>query len=78
MFYYPINAAHIHLVLNHIPIILLGLCVVLLIFGLVGGNREVLKVSLWILIMAAIIIIPVYLSGGPTARSVFGTPGLNT
>ncbi len=57
------NAVHIHLLLNHIPILgtLFGL--LLLLYALVRGNDDIKKVSFGIFFITGLITIPVFLSG---------------
>lgn len=58
-----IDAVHIHLLLNHFPIV--GYLIILFIFlhGIYRKNEEFNFVSLWFLIFLSIITIIVYFSG---------------
>jgi len=69
-----LNAAHIHLLLNHLPIIgtLVGL--LLLAAALLRKSDELNRVSFAAFIVTALITIPVYLTGEPTANIVEKLP----
>lgn len=64
------TAAHIHLLLNHIPIlgVLFGL---LLLYGTIKKTREIKKANLVTFIVAAILTVPVFFSGVSTARVIY-------
>ncbi len=70
------NIAHLHLLLNHIPVIgtLLGLG--LLIFALLRKNEEIKRVSLGVFLVVAILTIPTYLSGGAAEKAIEHLPGV--
>jgi uncharacterized membrane protein len=70
------NAAHVHLLLNHIPLICAALAILLLAFGVLRKSAEFKKVGLWIFVIAALITIPVYLTGEPTEEIVEHLPGV--
>jgi uncharacterized membrane protein len=70
------NAAHIHLLLNHIPLIGAAVAILLLAVGVVRKSAELKKTSLWIFVIAALVTIPVYLSGEPTEGVVEHLPGV--
>lgn len=71
------TAAHIHLLLNHIPILgtLFGLIV--LLYAFVRDSDEVMKVSLGTFVVTALITIPVYLTGDGAAEIVAKLPGVS-
>jgi uncharacterized membrane protein len=70
------DGAHLHLMLNHIPLLgtIFGLPV--LIAGLVLKNHVLRNAGLIILVMAAIFAIPVYLTGEPAEEIVEHLPGV--
>jgi uncharacterized membrane protein len=72
-----LNSAHIHLLLNHLPIIgtLFGL--LLLSAALLRKSDELKRTGLVTFILTALITIPVYLSGDPTAGIVEKLPGVS-
>lgn len=71
------NGAHLHLVLNHVPVILAPVGLVILTLGLLRRSAEVLKVGLGVIVAAALFTVPTYLSGGAAADVVGDLPGVN-
>lgn len=71
------NQAHIHLLLNHIPLIVAGVAALLLAFALVRKSAELKRVSLGLFVIAALITIPVYLTGEPAEEIVENLPGVS-
>jgi len=71
------TAAHIHLLLNHIPILgsIFGLLV--LIYAMLRRSDEARKICLATFVITALITIPVYLSGDGTAQIVSPLPGVS-
>ena len=72
------DAAHIHLLLNHIPILgtLFGL--LLLLYGMLKRSYEIEKASFGVFVITALITIPVFLTGGGAAGIVHNLPGVST
>lgn len=66
------NAAHLHLVLNHFPIIGTAIAIFVLIIGIMKKSDDVKKVSVLILILTALVTIPVYLSGENAEAKIEG------
>jgi uncharacterized membrane protein len=58
------NAPHIHLLINHLPIIGLIIGILVLIFGLFGKKQVVLSVGLWITLIAGFSSYPTMFTGG--------------
>lgn len=71
------SAAHIHLLLNHIPILGTIFALLLLVYGMVRKSDEVKRASLWAFVLTALITIPVYLTGDGTAEIVGNLPGVS-
>jgi uncharacterized membrane protein len=71
------TGAHLHLVLNHIPILgtLFGL--ILLFLGVSKGNRTLQKAGLATFIVVALICIPVFLTGEPAEHLAEKFPGFS-
>ena len=71
------NATHIHLLLNHFPIVgtLIGSC--LLMWGIIKNQNNYKAIASFILLMMAIIAIPVYLTGEPAEESVEKLAGVS-
>lgn len=57
------NAAHLHLILNQIPVLGAVIAAVLLTLALFFRREVLTKASLWALGVAAVVGVPVYLSG---------------
>ncbi len=71
------NGAHLHLMINHVPIIGLALCLALLLAGQWRKNPELLRAGLVALVIVALISIPVYLSGEPAEEIIEELPGMS-
>ena len=71
------SAAHVHLLLNHIPILgsIFGLLV--LCYGMLRKSNEIKKTSLGVLVITALLTIPVYLTGDGAAEIVGSLPGVS-
>ncbi|MBK7434761.1 MAG: hypothetical protein IPI66_13290 [Chitinophagaceae bacterium] len=71
------NSTHLHLLLNHFPIIgtLIGSC--LLIWGIIRKQESVKFSAALILTFMAVIAIPVYLTGEPTEETVEDLAGVS-
>jgi hypothetical protein len=70
------NWAHLHLALNHVPVI--GLPIVLLLLGwaIVRRSAELLKASFGLIILLAVITVIVQVTGEPAEELVEGLPGV--
>lgn len=71
------NAAHWHLVLNHIPLIGIGFVILLMIIALIRKSSELITVSLIFTILVALWAIPAYLTGEPAEEIVEDMPGIS-
>ena len=71
------SAAHLHLMLNHIPFLGLVFGAVLLAYGLWRGAEDVQKASLGLLAVAGLSAIAVYLTGEPAEKIVEGLSGVS-
>lgn len=58
------NAVHIHLAINHIPVLGAGLGAVLLLWDLLFKRDELRKFTLVLMVFVAIVSVPAYFSGG--------------
>jgi hypothetical protein len=70
----PLDAAHVHLMLNHAPVIGAPLLLLLLTIGLVRGSRELVTVSLVLVVGLAVVTSLVYVTGEPTEELVERAP----
>jgi len=71
------NGAHIHLLLNHIPILgsLFALC--LLLYGIFDKSESVIKASLVTLVVTGLVGIPVFITGEEAKHIVEPIIGIN-
>jgi hypothetical protein len=59
------NTAHLHLMVNHLPVIATPLVAVLLVWGLWRRSREVIRVAVGAAVIIAAASYPVFLTGEP-------------
>lgn len=71
------NAAQIHLALNHVPLFLSLIGGGILLLGMIRKNESFKNLSLYFLIAAALFTIPVFLTGEGTEELVEHLPGVN-
>lgn len=69
------NLAHIHLILNHVPVIGIPVALAFLLFGLFSRNRPTQYFALMILAALAAIALPVYFTGEPAEKAIGHLPG---
>lgn len=71
------NAAHVHLMLNHVP--LFGAAAVSILFGvaLVRRQQGVARAGLVLALLTALVTIVVYLTGEPAEELVENLPGIS-
>lgn len=66
---------HAHLILNHFPIVGSLFALILLVYAVIKNSRELKWVSLWSLVILALITLPVYYSGLQAVTLVPDAPG---
>jgi hypothetical protein len=71
----PVTAAHVHLALCHVPIMAILFGLGWLAFGVWRGSRDIQKAALAMFVMAAVLAVPLYLTGGTAAGVIKGLPG---
>ncbi len=71
------NWAHVHLMLNHIPVIGIGFAVLLLAVSIVRRNHELITVALVFVTLVSFWAIPAYLTGEPAEEVVEDLPGVS-
>ena len=71
------NATHIHLMMTHLPVIGTFAGLGLLVFGLARRSQELKKTAFGMLAIAALLAVPVYLSGEPAEDIVERIPGVS-
>ena len=67
---------HVHLLLNHIPVIGTLLALLLLLVAFVRKSDELKKVTLCLFVLIALVTIAVYLTGDPAQDMVENIPGV--
>jgi hypothetical protein len=68
--------AHVHLALNHVPVIGLPIVVLLLLWGLLRRNAELIRASFGLLVLLALVTLVVQLTGEPAEELVEDLPGV--
>ncbi len=68
--------AHLHLALNHVPVIGLPIVLLLLAWALVRRSSELTRASFGLLTLLAIVTLVVQLTGEPAEELVEGLPGV--
>ena len=69
------NIVHLHLLLNHVPVIGIVFVIWLLSFALVRGSGELTRASFGFLALLGVISLVVYLTGEPAEESIERLPG---
>ncbi|HEX8551007.1 MAG TPA: hypothetical protein VF681_05570 [Abditibacteriaceae bacterium] len=69
------NAAHWHLLLNHIPILGVMFGAALLLYAVARRSDEVARVSLGVFILCALVVVPTYFTGEPAQASLQDATG---
>lgn len=69
-----IPAAHVHLLLNHVPVIGSLFALGLLAWGLWRRSEELQRAALGAVVVVALMTIPTYLSGEPAWEDIMGLP----
>lgn len=70
------NSAHVHLILNHFPVIGTGIVVFILIYGVFSNNEKIKKIGLMMTVLISLITIPVFISGDNAKGIVKGMEGI--
>lgn len=68
--------AHVHLLLNHLPIIITALGLVLLGAAMIGRSATLIRTAFAFFVAAAVVTLPTYLTGEPAATVINGLPGV--
>jgi hypothetical protein len=73
----PANAAHWHLVLNHLPVVGSLAALLLMTWAFLKNTDEPKRIALAALVLVAIISVPTFLTGEPSERLLKGLPGIS-
>jgi hypothetical protein len=71
------NLTHLHLALNHVPVLGTAFALALLVLGIWRKSNEVKKTALCAFVAIAIMAMPAYLTGEPAEDGVEGPPGVS-
>ena len=71
------NPAWVHLVLNHIPVVAIGVGLLVLAAAMVRNSVEMTRAALGIFVLAALAAIPTYLTGEPAEEVVEHLSGVS-
>lgn len=71
------NQTHLHLLLNHVPVLGTAFGLGLLAFGLGRQSEDLKKAALVVFVLAALLAVPVYLTGEPAEDAVKALPGVS-
>jgi uncharacterized membrane protein len=72
-----INLVHVHLLLNHVPVIAVPIAMVLLAMAIHRESSEVAKSAMLLMFATAIVTIVVFLTGEPAEELVEKLPGIS-
>jgi uncharacterized membrane protein len=70
------NMAHLHLILNHLPVLGPVFGLVILAIGLGKKNDALKRLALGVLVISALVAVPAYLTGEPAEDGVKGVAGV--
>jgi uncharacterized membrane protein len=73
-----VNAAHLHLILNHVPVLGTLIALLLLITALVEKSEDLRRAALALFVGVALMAVPVFLSGEPAEELVERLPGVTS
>ena len=71
------NATHLHLLLNHVPVVGTAFALVFLGYGLAKNSNDLKFAAYVALVAVGLLAIPVYLTGEPAEDSVKSLPGVS-
>lgn len=70
------NPAHLHIILNHIPVIGIPFGIAILSYGFLRRNAQIRTLGLLVFVVIALITIPTYLAGKAAEDMVEHLPGV--
>ncbi len=73
---FSMNWPHVHLMINHIPVIGVPGAILLLVYSLLRRSEEVKMVSFGLFVLIALMTLAVYFTGGAAAKAVENLPGV--
>jgi hypothetical protein len=70
------NSAHLHLILNHFPVIGTMMVVLVLAYAVFINNDKIKKLGMFLLVLIGLITIPVFMTGDKAASIIKGNDGV--
>jgi hypothetical protein len=74
--YRSMNLTHLHLALNHVPVLGTVFGLALFAYALWRKNNDIEKVALGVFVLAALLAIPTYFTGEPAEETIKSLPGV--
>lgn len=71
------NAAHMHLLLNHFPLVGFVFSLILLSVGLFRANDGYIKAGILVILISGLLAVPTYLLGEPAEKVIKSLPGFS-
>lgn len=71
------NIVHLHLLLNHVPVVGAALGAVLLAYAVIRHSSEVAKLTLTLFAMLAVVTVAVFFTGEPAEEAIEHLPGFS-
>ena len=70
------NLVHLHLLMNHLPVLGVPFGLILLCAGMLRRSDELKKAALLVFVVASLLLVPVYFTGEPAEEGVENLPGV--
>ncbi len=71
------NAAHLHLIFNHVPVVGLMFALAFFLIAILRGKDILIKAALWMILLVALSTIPAYLTGEPAHEYIDDMAGVS-
>jgi hypothetical protein len=72
-----VNYPHLHLMINHLPILGSVFALLLVLWGTARGSREVRRLALWVALLAGLSVYPAHFTGDEAHEQVEEYPGFD-
>ncbi len=69
------NAAHLHLMLNHVPVLAIPFGIAVLAWAMWRQRPEFARLAMTVFLLSAVATIPTYLTGEPAEEAIEGVAG---
>lgn len=70
------NLAHLHLLLNHFPIIGTLVGCAILVWGIISSDNKIKNIAVWLILIMSLIALPAYFTGESAEESVENLAGI--